>query len=51
MKLTSSVLSGSDSFRANRAAHLALLDTVREAAAQAAAGGGPEATKRHTARG
>ncbi len=51
MKLTSSALSGSDSFRANRAAHLALLDTVREAAAQAAAGGGPEATKRHTARG
>ncbi len=51
MKLTSSVLSGSDTFRANRAAHLALLDTVREAAAQAAAGGGPEATKRHTARG
>ena len=51
MKLTSSGLSGSDTFRANRAAHLALLDTVREAAAQAAAGGGPEATKRHTARG
>ncbi|ETD90216.1 carboxyl transferase domain-containing protein [Rhodobacter capsulatus] len=51
MKLTSSVLSGSDSFRANRAAHLALLDTVREAAAQAAAGGGLDATKRHTARG
>ncbi|ETD84915.1 carboxyl transferase domain-containing protein, partial [Rhodobacter capsulatus] len=51
MKLTSSVLSGSDSFRANRAAHLALLDTVRAAAAQAAAGGGPEPTKRHVARG
>ncbi|ETE54039.1 carboxyl transferase domain-containing protein, partial [Rhodobacter capsulatus] len=51
MKLTSSVLSGSDSFRANRAAHLALLDTVRAAAAQAAAGGGLDATKRHTARG
>ncbi|WP_444461815.1 carboxyl transferase domain-containing protein [Rhodobacter capsulatus] len=51
MKLTSSVLSGSDSFRANRAAHLALLNTVRAAAAQAAAGGGLDATKRHTARG
>ena len=51
MKLTSAVLPSSESFRANRAAHLALLDNVREAAAHAAAGGGPEATKRHTARG
>ena len=51
MKLTSAVLPTSESFRTNRAAHLALLDNVREAAAHAAAGGGPEATKRHTARG
>lgn len=51
MKLTSAALPSSESFRANRAAHLALLDTVREAAAHAAAGGGLDATKRHTARG
>lgn len=51
MKLSSAVLPSSETFRANRAAHLALLDNVRAAAAQAAAGGGPEATKRHTARG
>ena len=51
MKLTSAALPSSETFRANRQAHLALLDNVREAAAHAAAGGGPEATKRHTARG
>ncbi|WP_444451879.1 carboxyl transferase domain-containing protein [Rhodobacter capsulatus] len=51
MKLTSAALPSSETFRANRQAHLALLDTMRAAAAQAAAGGGPEATKRHTARG
>ncbi len=51
MKLTSSVLPSSEGFRANRAAHLAMLDTVRQAAGLAAAGGGPEATARHIARG
>ncbi|PYF12782.1 3-methylcrotonyl-CoA carboxylase beta subunit [Rhodobacter viridis] len=51
MKLTSAALPSSETFRANRTAHLALLDHVREAAAHAAAGGGPEATKRHVARG
>ncbi|TKD22638.1 methylcrotonoyl-CoA carboxylase [Rhodobacter capsulatus] len=51
MKLSSAVLPSSETFRANRAAHLALLETVREAAAHAAAGGGLEATKRHVARG
>jgi len=51
MKLLSSALSTSERFKSNRAAHLAMLETVREAAAHAAAGGGPEATKRHAARG
>ena len=51
MKLSSSVLTNSDAFRANRAAHLAMLDTVRQAADIAAAGGGPEAQARHIARG
>jgi len=51
MKLGSSVLTSSETFRANRAAHLAMLETVREAAALAAAGGGAEATARHVARG
>ncbi len=51
MKLTSRVLPTSEAFKANRAAHLALLDTVAQAAAQAAAGGGEAARARHTARG
>ena len=51
MKLTSRILTGSDSFKANRAAHLAMLETVAEAAALAAAGGGEKAMARHIARG
>ena len=51
MKLTSAALPGSDAFRANRAAHLAALDRVAEAAALAAAGGGEKARARHVARG
>ena len=51
MKLTSRILTGSDSFKANRAAHLAMLGTVAEAAALAAAGGGEKAMARHIARG
>ena len=51
MKLGSSVLPSSETFRANRVAHLAALETVREAAMRAAAGGGAEATARHVARG
>ena len=51
MKLVSSFVSGSDAARQNREAHLAMLATVREAADRAAAGGGPEATGRHVARG
>lgn len=51
MRLKSSALTGSDGFRANRAAHLALLATIREAADAAAAGGGPQALERHVGRG
>ncbi|HEX9858438.1 MAG TPA: carboxyl transferase domain-containing protein, partial [Paracoccaceae bacterium] len=51
MRLNSSALPTSENFRANRAAHLALLETIAEAAAHAAAGGGEKAVARHTARG
>jgi 3-methylcrotonyl-CoA carboxylase beta subunit len=51
MKLTSHALPSSDAFRANRAAHEALLARVAEAAALAAAGGGEKALARHVARG
>lgn len=51
MKLTSAALTTSDQFRANRATHLSLLETVREAAHAAAAGGGPTAQERHISRG
>ena len=51
MRLTSSALPTSESFRANRAAHLAALEQVAEAAAWAAAGGGDAALARHIARG
>jgi 3-methylcrotonyl-CoA carboxylase beta subunit len=51
MKLLSSALPTSETFRQNRAAHLALLDTVREAAQLAAQGGGEKALARHTSRG
>jgi len=51
MKLTSAALPQSDSFRQNRAAHLAALAEVAEAAALAASGGGEKARARHLARG
>lgn len=51
MRLTSAALPSSDAFRANRAAHLALIETIRVAAGQAAAGGGAKAAARHTERG
>ncbi|MFN4173288.1 MAG: carboxyl transferase domain-containing protein, partial [Pseudorhodobacter sp.] len=51
MKFRSTFLPGSDAARANRAAHLDALALVREAAEQAAAGGGEKALARHTARG
>lgn len=51
MKLTSSILTGSDAFRANREAHLTALSQVAEAAALAAGGGGEKARARHLSRG
>ena len=51
MKLLTSALPTSETFRANHAAHLALLETAREAAALAAQGGGDKALARHTSRG
>ncbi len=51
MKLTSTALPSSEGFRANRTAHLALLETARDAAQIAIAGGGPKAQERHVSRG
>lgn len=51
MKLTSHHIPGSDSARKNRAAHLAMLETIRTAAALATESGGEEARRRHAARG
>jgi len=51
MRLTSAALPNSETFRANRAAHMEALALVEEAAAAAAAGGGEKALARHTARG
>ncbi|MDO5631430.1 MAG: carboxyl transferase domain-containing protein [Paracoccus sp. (in: a-proteobacteria)] len=51
MKLISSAIASSDAFKANRAAHLDLLDTARQAALAAAAGGGAAAMERHISRG
>ncbi len=49
--LTSQARPGSDEFKANQAAHAALLADVTEAAALAAAGGGAGPQERHAARG
>ncbi|WBU65322.1 carboxyl transferase domain-containing protein [Paracoccus aerodenitrificans] len=51
MKLKSTAIPSSDAFRANREAHLALLDAAREAAELAAAGGGEASMQRHIDRG
>ncbi|WP_413871462.1 carboxyl transferase domain-containing protein [Albidovulum sp.] len=51
MRLKSSVLPASETFRANRAAHEAMLAIVAGAARLAAAGGGAKALARHVARG
>lgn len=51
MRLQSQILTGSEAFLANRAAHLAALEAVAQAAALAAAGGGPRARARHIERG
>ena len=51
MRLTTKVQPGSETFKANRAAHLAMLEQVRQAAIAAAQGGGESARQRHLARG
>ncbi|MGB7261851.1 MAG: carboxyl transferase domain-containing protein, partial [Albidovulum sp.] len=51
MRLTSSVLPTSETFRANRAAHEAALAQISEAAALAAAGGGATSLAPHVSRG
>jgi 3-methylcrotonyl-CoA carboxylase beta subunit len=51
MKLRSQTLPTSETFRANRAAHLQALAVVREAAEAAAQGGGEKARARHVSRG
>ncbi|OOY17724.1 carboxyl transferase domain-containing protein [Thioclava sp. DLFJ4-1] len=51
MKLVSQALTSSEDFQANRKAHLDALSQIENAAAQAAAGGGPAALERHLSRG
>jgi 3-methylcrotonyl-CoA carboxylase beta subunit len=51
MRLTTTLLPGSEEAKANRAAHLAALDEIREAAAIAQGGGGERARERHLSRG
>ncbi|PFG62778.1 3-methylcrotonyl-CoA carboxylase beta subunit [Thioclava sp. ES.031] len=51
MKLLSQALTSSEDFQANRKAHLDALSQIENAAAQAAAGGGPAALERHLSRG
>ncbi|MEE4189654.1 MAG: carboxyl transferase domain-containing protein [Roseobacter sp.] len=51
MKLISSAIATSDTFRANRAAHLAALAEVAAVAEAAAEGGGEASRARHVARG
>ena len=51
MKLTSRHIAGTEGARANRAAHLALMEKVQAAVAHAAGGGGEQARARHAARG
>lgn len=51
MKLTSQALTGSETYRANRAAHLEALAEVQAAAGMAALGGGEKSRARHISRG
>ncbi len=51
MRLRSNFIAGSEEARANRAAHLAALAEIEEAAALAAEGGGAKARERHVSRG
>ena len=51
MKLNSQALPSSDAFKDNVKAHLQSLEVIREAAAQAALGGGEKSRERHLSRG
>ncbi|MGD9293925.1 MAG: carboxyl transferase domain-containing protein [Roseobacter sp.] len=51
MKLSSAVLTGSEAFEANRAAHLRAFEEVAAVACKAAEGGGASARERHIGRG
>ena len=51
MRLTTKVQPSSDTFKANRAAHLTLLEQAHQAAEFAAQGGGEPARQRHASRG
>ncbi|WP_371223529.1 carboxyl transferase domain-containing protein [Roseovarius sp. 2305UL8-3] len=51
MKLSSAAITGSQEYQDNRAAHLAALAEIEEAAAHAAAGGGTASRERHLSRG
>ncbi len=51
MKLQSKALPSSETFRANQAAHLDMLETIRVAADQAIQGGNEKSRARHLARG
>ena len=51
MKLKSQALTSSETFRANRAAHLEALEVVHQAAEAAAEGGGAASRERHVGRG
>jgi len=51
MKLQSQAMPGSDAWKADREGHLEALETIREAAAKAAAGGGERSRERHLSRG
>ncbi|WP_422050958.1 carboxyl transferase domain-containing protein [Shimia sp.] len=51
MKLQSKVITGSEDFAANRAAHLDMLQTVQSAAEKARMGGGEKSRARHESRG
>ena len=50
-RLTSAISPNSQAFTANREANLAALETIRDAAALAAAGGGAASRERHVSRG
>ncbi|EYD74875.1 Methylcrotonyl-CoA carboxylase carboxyl transferase subunit [Rubellimicrobium mesophilum DSM 19309] len=51
MRLNTKAQPSSETFKANRTAHLALLELVRQAAESAAQGGGETARQRHVSRG